>query len=105
MRKQVMIGSGTGTEQKHHGRGARATGLWSAFFIIVSVLIIASLICVAVLSTRDAAGPTPMTNPVGMVDRLDFFDTPAAWSAGKLERLSLDPTGPARLALHDPRND
>jgi hypothetical protein len=44
-----------------------------------------------------------MTNPIGMVDRLDFFDTPAAWSDGKAEGVEIVTAGRARLALKDTR--
>ena len=100
-----MLRYGSQLLSNKHGQDARDTRVFGILFPMLALLIIASLITVAVLSTRDAAGPTPMTNPVGMVDRLDFFDTPAAWSAGTRDRIDILTTGPDRLALHDTRND
>jgi hypothetical protein len=99
-----MLGHGSKPLQNKHGQDARDTTGFRIFFLALAILFVGSLISVAILSTRDPAGPVAMTNPVGMVDRLDFFDTSAAWSAGKLDRLSLDTTPPARLTLHDTRN-
>jgi hypothetical protein len=87
-----------------HGQDARATGAPPFLLVLLALLMIGSLITVAFLATRDPAGPIAMTNPAGMVDRLDFFDTPAAWSTGKLERIAVQTTGPDRLTLHDTRN-
>ena len=100
-----MLGYGTQRSSIPHGQDARDTQVVRILFPILALLVIASLVTVAVLSTRDAARPTPMTNPVGMVDRLDFFDTPAAWPESTRERVDVITTAPARLTLHDTRND
>jgi hypothetical protein len=98
-----MLGYAKNELEGKHGLVAPATGI-PLLLVAVALLVIGALVTVALLTTRGPTGPAPMTNPVGMVDRLDFFDTPAAWSAGQLERVELLTTGPDRLTLHDTRN-
>lgn len=44
-----------------------------------------------------------LTNPPGAASRVDFFDTRSDLSAGTMERVALESSGPARLILRDPR--
>jgi hypothetical protein len=73
-------------------------------FVALALVMIVSLIWVAVEFAR-SPGPEDglLSNPVGMVDRLDFFDTPARWTAGTLERVKVLDGSPPRIGLSDPR--
>jgi hypothetical protein len=42
-----------------------------------------------------------LTNVPGMLDHLDFYDSPPAFAAGKAERVNVVATSPAQLVLHD----
>jgi len=74
-----------------------------ACFTALAAIVVGSLVAVAIVLARSSDRLGPVGNPPGMVDRLDFFDTPAAWRAGELERVQLLTDSPARLILSDPR--
>lgn len=46
--------------------------------------------------------PDPLDNPFGVVDRLEFFDSAARWSAGEMRNLEVREDSAARLVLADP---
>jgi len=52
-------------------------------------------------SARKPALTNPMIERPNMVDRLDFFDTPARFDDGKLDHVSISFDQPARLILAD----
>jgi hypothetical protein len=82
--------------RKRNGHPARSV---IVAFALIAVGVIGSLVWVGVSVSRNQF--RPVTNPPGMVDRLDFFDTAAAWAQGRYERVELLPDAPARLKLHD----
>jgi hypothetical protein len=82
--------------RKRNGQPARGV---IVALVFLAVGVIGSLIWVAVSASRNSF--RPVTNPPGMVDRVDFFDTAAAWAQGKRERVEVLADVPARLKLHD----
>jgi hypothetical protein len=71
-------------------------------FVALALLVIGALSVVVVSFTRSSE-LGHVANPPGMVDRLDFFETPAAFAAGQSERIEWSPVGHAGMTLTDAR--
>jgi hypothetical protein len=75
-----------------------------ALFCLLACTMIGALLWVAIAASRSGETYPPVTNPPGMVDHLDFFDTAARWADGSRQRIDLLATTPERLILHDSRD-
>jgi hypothetical protein len=82
--------------QRSPGRFARGPVV---ALVLLALSLIGSLVWVCISATRP--GSRKLGNPPGMVDRIDFFDTAAAWDQGNLERIELLRDAPTRLRLRD----
>jgi hypothetical protein len=95
-----MLGYRDGNVAPGRGRAPRAL---PAIFCVLACAMIGALLWVAIAASRSGENYPPVTNPPGMVDHLDFFDTVARWADGRRERLDLLTSSPARLVLNDAR--
>jgi hypothetical protein len=84
--------------QPHAPKPRAAAGNVILLFAGLALLMIASLGTVMVHFAR-SADIGKIGNPPGMVDRLDFFETPAEFAAGTSERVAWT----AAMTLNDPR--
>ena len=99
-----MLNQADGNAKANHGQVARATRNVLLLFGAVACLVIVSLVVVVISFARSSNEQVAINGAAEVADRLDFFDSPAGWTEGKLERLELLPGLPPQLTLKDDRN-
>src|SRR5258706_14266328 len=85
-----------------HARGPHPSRKVFTLFAILAMLVIGSLAAVVVRFTRSSAIPR-IGNPPGMVDHLDFFETPTAFAAGQSDRVEWTNSVPTGVILKHSR--
>lgn len=98
-----MTEGGESSATQRAPRISRGVGML-ILFILTGGTMIASLVWVAFISSHSDVGSPQMVKPVFPVDQVDFVDSAAGWSAGKIERLEMPAAGQAKLILKDGRN-